>query len=209
MNTVIHEVKDNIHWVLINRPKERNALNISVLKKFCNILDEVENSSAKCLVITSCADEFCTGADLVEWSEAESSGELDSYGWSKTAHQVLSRLLSLSKPSIAAINGSIVGAGLDLAMCCDLRFAAQSAKFNSGYTRVGCQPDEDLQWREKEYTGSEEIKEFLYFNETWSASRAQEENLVSDVFDDEMLLDEVEMIAGKLVRDLEPEPYAM
>jgi 2-(1,2-epoxy-1,2-dihydrophenyl)acetyl-CoA isomerase len=123
---------------------------------------------------------------------------LESYGWTETAHALMSRLYSLEKPTIAAINGTAVGAGMDLTLCCDLRVAGQSARFKAGYTSMAYSPDAGASWHLPRLIGTEQAKRLLFLDELWGADRALATGLVGEVCADEQLLD----VAGELATRL-------
>ncbi|WP_262196569.1 enoyl-CoA hydratase/isomerase family protein, partial [Escherichia coli] len=87
--------------------------------------------------------------------------------------------------TIAAINGTAVGAGMDLTLCCDLRIAAQSARFKAGYTSMAYSPDAGASWHLPRLIGSEQAKRLLFLDELWSADRALATGLVGEVVADE------------------------
>lgn len=135
MTTLLSRVDGGVARITLNRPQQRNALDIPTLNGLLELLDAHEADPAVRVVILSGEGRsFCAGADLAEWAEAEARGELETYGWTETAHALMSRLHGLAKPTIAAVNGTAVGAGMDLALCCDFRIAAASARFKAGYT---------------------------------------------------------------------------
>ncbi len=152
------------------------------------------------VVLTGSGRSFCAGADLAEWAEAEARGALESYGWTQAAHALMTRLHGLDKPSIAAINGPAVGAGMDLTLCCDFRLAAQSARFKAGYTGMAYSPDAGASWHLPRLIGSEQAKRLLFLDELWNAERALAVGLVSEVCADEKLLEAAAELASRLAQ---------
>ena len=128
------EIKDNdgIRWLTLNRPDQMNALTVESLVELGEAFDAASNDdNVRCLVITGNGRAFCSGADVEEWAQAEASGTLETYGWTEAAHLTMTKLASIPKPVVAMINGAAVGAGLDLALCCDFRYASDKAKFKA------------------------------------------------------------------------------
>jgi 2-(1,2-epoxy-1,2-dihydrophenyl)acetyl-CoA isomerase len=154
------------------------------------------------LVLSGNGRSFCAGADLAEWAEAEARGALESYGWTETAHAMMTCLHNLNKPTIAAINGTAVGAGMDLTLCCDFRIAAQSARFKAGYTSMAYSPDAGASWHLPRLIGSEQAKRLLFLDELWGSERALASGLVSEVCADEQL----QSVAGELAARLASGP---
>eukprot|EP01132_Coremiostelium_polycephalum_P018305 gene18305-21834_t len=110
----------------------------------------------------------------------------------------MTRLHTLDKPTLAAINGTAVGAGMDLTLCCDLRVAAQSARFKAGYTSMAYSPDAGASWHLPRLIGSEQAKRLLFLDELWSADRALAAGLVGEVVADEQLHTHVAELATRL-----------
>lgn len=170
-SSLLCQVEAGVAWITLNRPDQRNALDIPTLQKLHGLLDDCNADPAvRVLVLTGSGRSFCAGADLAEWAEAEARGALESYGWTETAHALMSRLYSLDKPTIAAINGTAVGAGMDLSLCCDLRIAARSARFKAGYTSMAYSPDAGASWHLPRLIGSEQAKRLLFLDEPWGPS---------------------------------------
>lgn len=202
MNTassLLTHVEGGIAFITLNRPEQRNALDIPTLKALHALLDELSaDSTVRVLVLTGSGRSFCAGADLAEWAAAEARGDLESYGWTEAAHALMTRLHAFPKPTIAAINGTAVGAGMDLTLCCDFRLAAQSARFKAGYTSMAYAPDAGASWHLPRLIGSEQAKRLLFLDELWGAERALAVGLVGEVCTDEQL----QAAAGELAARL-------
>ncbi|WP_280043730.1 enoyl-CoA hydratase/isomerase family protein [Pseudomonas sp. Hg5Tf] len=197
--SLLSKVEAGVAWITLNRPEQRNALDIPSLKKLHALLDDCNADSAvRVVVLTGSGRSFCAGADLAEWAEAEARGALESYGWTETAHALMQRLHSLDKPTIAAINGTAVGAGMDLTLCCDLRVAGASARFKAGYTSMAYSPDAGASWHLPRLIGSEQAKRLLFLDELWGAERALAAGLVGEVCADDQLLAVTAELAGCL-----------
>ncbi|MBT8766466.1 enoyl-CoA hydratase/isomerase family protein [Metapseudomonas boanensis] len=201
--SLLSQVEAGIAWITLNRPQQRNALDIPTLKALHALLDAHEADPAvRVLVLTGTGRSFCAGADLAEWAEAEACGELETYGWTEAAHALMTRLHGLAKPTIAAINGTAVGAGMDLSLCCDFRIAAQSARFKAGYTGMAYAPDAGASWHLPRLIGAEQAKRLLFLDELWGAERALGVGLVGEVCADDALL----QVAGELATRLAAGP---
>ncbi|MFJ7282173.1 enoyl-CoA hydratase/isomerase family protein [Pseudomonas sp. NPDC099000] len=197
--SLLCQVKAGVAWITLDRPDQRNALDIPTLKNLHAVLDEFNADPAvRVVVLTGSGRSFCSGADLAEWAEAEARGSLESYGWTETAHALMSRLYSLEKPTIAAINGTAVGAGMDLTLCCDLRIAAQSARFKAGYTSMAYSPDAGASWHLPRLIGTEQAKRLLFLDELWGADRALAAGLVGEVCADDQLHNVTTELATRL-----------
>lgn len=198
-SSLLSKVDAGVGWITLNRGPQRNALDIPTLKALHALLDQFNADPAvRVLVLTGNGRSFCAGADLAEWAEAEARGVLESYGWTQTAHALMTRLHTLEKPTIAAINGTAVGAGMDLTLCCDFRIAGQSARFKAGYTSMAYSPDAGASWHLPRLIGTEQAKRLLFLDELWSADRALAAGLVGEVCADDQLLACAGELAGRL-----------
>ena len=200
-SSLLSQVEAGVARITLNRPEQRNALDIPTLQRFHALLEELNADPAvRVVVLTGSGRSFCAGADLAEWAEAEARGVLESYGWTENAHALMQRLHSLDKPTIAAVNGTAVGGGMDLALCCDLRVAAASARFKAGYTAMGYSPDAGASWHLPRLIGAEQAKRLLFLDELWNAERALAAGLVGDVVADEQLASTVAELAARLAQ---------
>lgn len=200
-SSLLIQVEAGVAWITLNRPDQRNALDIPTLKHLHATLEACNSDPAvRVVVLTGTGRSFCAGADLAEWAEAEARGALETYGWTETAHALMQCLHCLDKPTIAAINGTAVGAGMDLSLCCDLRLAAQSARFKAGYTSMAYSPDAGASWHLPRLIGSEQAKRLLFLDELWGAERALAAGLVGEVVADEQLATAAAELAARLAQ---------
>ncbi|WP_313430849.1 enoyl-CoA hydratase-related protein [Pseudomonas sp.] len=200
-SSLITQVEAGVAWITLNRPEQRNALDIPTLKKLHATLEAYNlDPAVRVVVLTGTGRSFCAGADLTEWAEAEARGALETYGWTETAHALMHCLHTLDKPTIAAINGTAVGTGMDLSLCCDLRLAAQSARFKAGYTSMAYSPDAGASWHLPRLIGSEQAKRLLFLDELWGAERALAAGLVGEVVADDQLPAVAAELAARLAQ---------
>lgn len=169
-----------VRTLALNRPDARNALSLSLLKALRAALKEAVEDNVRCLVLTGRGKAFCAGADVMEWSEEVARGATN-YDWVPQSHALIQELASFPAPSIALLNGAAVGGGLDLALTCDFRFAADSAKFICAYTKVGYSPDCGGTWLLPRLVGIEAAKRFAYTAETWLAPEALRRGLITEM----------------------------
>jgi enoyl-CoA hydratase/carnithine racemase len=128
--TVIYEKKGAVAIVTLNRPAKKNALTEQMHRELIRIYDEVEKSDVlKVLVLTGGTEIFCTGADLADVSQTEDG--------LPTGPNAIERLNDMTKPTIAAISGWCIAGGIELALSCDLRVVAESARIGDRHIRIG------------------------------------------------------------------------
>jgi enoyl-CoA hydratase/carnithine racemase len=128
--TVIYEKKGAVAIVTLNRPAKKNALTEQMHRELIRIYEEVEKSDVlKVLVLTGGTEIFCTGADLADVSQTEDG--------LPTGPNAIERLNDMTKPTIAAISGWCIAGGIELALSCDLRVVAESARIGDRHIRIG------------------------------------------------------------------------
>ena len=199
MNSIQIKDENGTRWLILNRPDQMNALTVDSLIKLGEAFDTASaDTNIRCLVITGNGRAFCSGADVEEWAKAEANGTLESYGWTEAAHLTMTKLAAMPKPVIAMINGAAVGAGLDLALCCDFRYASDQAKFKAGYTSMAYSPDAGSSSHLPRIIGLEQTKIFLFYDDAWTAQKALETGMVTDLFKSEDLQSKVEEFANRL-----------
>ncbi|WP_425449928.1 enoyl-CoA hydratase/isomerase family protein [Virgifigura deserti] len=170
-----------VRTIILDRPEVRNALNLEMLRALRAALRAADTAAVRCLVLTGSGKAFCAGADIAEWADAEARGELATYPWTDEMHALIAELAAFPKPSLVLLNGAAAGAGLDLALACDFRFAAETARFVCAYTRMGYNPDAGGTWFLPRLIGLEAAKRFAFTGEFWSASEALARGLVTEV----------------------------
>ena len=136
---------DRVMVARLNRPEKKNALSEEMLDLLRDALQSAnDDPEVGCFVITGAGDAFCSGGDLGRRSQESAAGDPTPLErktrLQKVTHKVALAVEQFEKPLIAAVNGAAVGAGMDLALMCDLRFAGRSARFSEGYIRVGLLP---------------------------------------------------------------------
>src|SRR5437667_809346 len=135
---VLVESRAGVGWLRLNRPDRMNAVSGELRKQLLAALKQVErDDSVRCVVVTGRGKAFCAGADVREFGTREGSLEAirDEY------HGILTRLRTLPKPVIAAMNGVAAGIGASIAMACDIRYAAPEASFVEAFVKIGLTVD--------------------------------------------------------------------
>jgi len=185
------EIDDGVAVLTMNRPERRNAFSAAMLSAMASVLAQVEADEAVgCVVLTGAAGAFCAGGD-VKGMAARASGNGSGAGVSVDAaihRQRLSqratsgRLWAMPKPTIAAIGGPAAGAGLSLALSCDLRYAVPGAVLTTAFAKVAFAGDYGGTWFLTRLVGSSKAKELYYFSERLSAEEAQRLGIVNAIF---------------------------
>ncbi|MFC5748326.1 enoyl-CoA hydratase/isomerase family protein [Actinomadura rugatobispora] len=191
--------------LVLDRPASRNALSLRMLDALAAALDDgLEREDVRVIVLTGAGSAFCAGGDVATFARGESIfGPMDEPGQrlkrqTESQRATVVRLWESPKPTIALLNGPVVGAGLGLALACDLRIAAASAVLRTGFVRVGLAGDFGCSWLLTQAVGAAKAKELLYLSETVPAESARELGLVNEVVADERLTERGMAIARRL-----------
>ncbi|CAN5763392.1 enoyl-CoA hydratase-related protein [soil metagenome] len=188
---------ERVRIVQINRPEVRNALTDRLAWDIVTAVDEAAHDDDVWVVgITGTDGAFCAGLDLRDRGAGGGSplsamdDAVDDIGWVGRFLIVLREVCD--KPVIAGINGPAAGAGLALAMSCDMRLMAESAILIAGYPRIGASPDGGLTLTLQQAMGYELTMRFLLENRTVSAAEALDLGLVGEVVGDDEITDRFE-----------------
>ena len=184
------EISDRgrVRVIRLNRPEKKNALSSELAWGVVTAVEEAARDDAVWVVcITGTGDAFCSGLDLSGSEDATplppQSAFLDDISWVGRFPLVLRQLCD--KPVIGGINGVAAGAGLSLAMSCDIRLIARSARLIAGYPRIGGSPDGGLTWTLSQAIGYEQTMRFLLENRTVDGEEAVRLGIAGEVVDDD------------------------
>jgi enoyl-CoA hydratase/3-hydroxyacyl-CoA dehydrogenase len=199
------EREENVLWIILNRPHRLNTFNEVLVEELGDMLNTAENDpSVKCVVITGDGDRaFSAGADVSMFQKAT---PVQAEEFSRGGQKTFGKIEEMSKPVIAAINGYALGGGLELALACDLRIAAEHAELGSTEINLGLIPGWGGTQRLVRIVGLAKAKEMLMIGNRLKADEALRIGLVHKVVHFEKLKDEVRTIAKKLA---EGPPIAM
>lgn len=199
------EREENVLWIILNRPHRLNTFNEVLVEELGDMLNTAENDpSVKCVVITGDGDRaFSAGADVSMFQKAT---PVQAEEFSRGGQKTFGKIEEMSKPVIAAINGYALGGGLELALACDLRIAAEHAELGSTEINLGLIPGWGGTQRLVRIVGLAKAKEMLLMGNRLKADEALRIGLVHKVVHFEKLKDEARSIAKKLA---EGPPIAM
>jgi 2-(1,2-epoxy-1,2-dihydrophenyl)acetyl-CoA isomerase len=162
----------------LNRPDVLNALNRSVHQELLAGLRRAEDPAVRAVVVTGAGRGFCVGQDLQEFSGG--AGDVAA-NLRENYHRNVLAIRALEKPVIAAVNGPAAGAGLSLALACDVRIAADSASFVPAFINIGLVPDSGGTWLVRRLLGTARAFEWLTTGRRLPADEARAWGLVSEV----------------------------
>lgn len=186
--------------ITLNRPERRNAFSTEMLDLWVDAIEAAgADPGVKVVVLTGAGSAFCAGGDLGEiltWGDADPLARKDFLG--KQIHRIPRAMAGLEKPAIAAMNGAAMGAGLDMALMCDIRLAAESAKMGETYLLGGLVPGDGGAFLLPRIVGLARTCELLFTGEVLTAAQAERIGLVNRVVPDAELLGAAHALAERI-----------
>ena len=201
---LLARVEDGVAVLTMNRPERRNALSPAMLDALARTLADAEaDDDVGCVVLTGAGGAFCAGGDVKAMAQdgAGEAGFDARVQLQRRSHRATAgRLHEMPKPTIAMVRGAAAGAGLSLALACDLRVAADSARFATAFARVGYSGDFGGSWFLTQLVGTAKARELYYTADILDAQQALALGLVNRVVSDARLEEETQALALKLAR---------
>lgn len=202
MSEVLLEKTGHIAVLTLNRPDRLNAISGEMLETLALTLIECDaDRDVHAIVLTGAGRGFCSGLDLIDASSDKGIGAAGNQGM--PAHLDLRNapptvLHSLNTPTLCALNGGAAGYGMDLALGCDIRIAAESSKLAAAFTRRGVLPESGGTWLLPRLVGWAKASEIIFTGRTLSSEQCLELGLVNRVVPDEMLMKETMALAEEI-----------
>lgn len=182
--TVEYEPRGDVALVTLNRPDRFNAINAELSRDLVAALRRAEEES-RAVVITGKGKAFCSGADLSGFADEYDQGSPDlASHLDEEFHPVVHAIGGCAVPTIAAVNGVAAGAGMGIALGCDLRVMAESAYFTSAFTAIGLVPDSGSTWLLPHHVGTSVALEMALTNRRMYAEEARERGVCAEVTPD-------------------------
>ncbi|HKT22709.1 MAG TPA: enoyl-CoA hydratase-related protein [Nitrososphaerales archaeon] len=203
LETVKTETLNGVLWITLNRPDKLNAFNEQMGNDLLDALKEGEKAAdVRCIVLTGEGRAFSVGEDLGSNRENYESGRPMLLGevLKKKYNPIVGRIRRMDKPVLAAVNGVTAGAGLGLALACDLRAASEKASFHEAFIKVGLAPDSGTSFWLTRILGLGKAMEVGLLGEPIDAARAMSLGLVNWVFPEEGFRANVARIAERLAK---------
>jgi enoyl-CoA hydratase len=178
--------------VTIHDPERRNALTLAMGDEIVAALDALEaDPGVGAVVVTGTPPAFCAGADLSHLGASASGAGL------RSIYEGFLRIARSSLPTVAAVNGAAVGAGMNLALCCDVRLAGRRAKFDTRFLELGLHPGGGHTWLMRRILGPQGAAATVLFGEVLDGQAAERVGLVWRCVEDEALLPSAAELAGR------------
>lgn len=197
---IIFKKEKGVATILLNRPERKNAFTLEMIQRWVQALEEYRTDpEVRVIVVTGTGDAFCSGVDLAGQSEREKQAPVEHKNvlW-QLIHRIPLTLEDIDKPVIAAINGVAVGAGLDMALMCDLRFAADTARLSEGYIKAGLVPGDGGCYYLPRLVGVAKALELFWTGDFIDAQEAWRIGMVNRVYPAAQLMEETYKFAERL-----------
>jgi 2-(1,2-epoxy-1,2-dihydrophenyl)acetyl-CoA isomerase len=198
LETVRWDVEDGVGTLTLNRPEAVNAFTARMLSELRKVLDFVErDSGVRVLVVTGAGRGFSAGQDLKEHMASDGADVIGEH-LEKYYNPVFERLYRLEKPTVAAVHGAAAGAGMSLALACDLRIAADNARFLQAFVKIGLVPDSGSTYFLPRVVGLARALELALLGDAVDAATALQMGLVNRVVPADRLAEETRALARRL-----------
>ena len=190
-DSVLVDVVDRVATVTLNEPDKRNAISQSMVAGITETFDALEaDDGVGAVVVTGAPPAFCAGADLSHLGSSREHGL-------RAIYEGFLRLSRCPLPTLAAVNGAAVGAGLNMALSCDVRLAAESAKFDTRFLQLGLHPGGGYTWMLRRIAGVQATMATGVFGDVLDGREAERVGMVWRCVPDDELLPAAQAMAAK------------
>ena len=207
---LLASVKDKVATLVLNRPERRNAMSVEMMDGLAAVLADIETSAdVGAVILTGASGAFCAGGDVKGFAAEGGYGASSPLGYDDRVHRqrvdqraTVGRLYMLTKPTLAVLPGPAAGAGLSLALACDLRYASPEAVLTTAFARVGLSGDYGGTWLLSRLVGTGKARELYYLSPRVSALEAERLGIVNRV----VSADELEATTIEIAKQLAAGP---
>ncbi len=200
-NVILTEVRDRVATLTLHRPEKLNALSAELLAQSIAVLKQwARDPEVGAIVVTGAGRAFCAGGDISAMAHGEALALEQRVDVLREWQEFSWLLYNLPKVTIAAVNGHAAGAGLGIALACDLRIASSEAKLSAAYAKVGFGGDFGTTWLLTHYAGAPKAKELFFLGEAIDAAEAHRIGLINRVTEPERLAASVAELAARIAR---------
>src|SRR5713226_7694323 len=196
------EVEAGVAWIRLNRPEKMNAIGALTRQQLSDAIKQAERDDAvRVVVLTGSGRAFCSGADVTEMAQAGGMRTPEDVGnVLRTEYMpMLTRLRTMPKPVIAAMNGPAAGIGASYALACDIRIATPEAYLLEAFINIGLAPDGGVSWLLPRLAGTGVAYEMFFTGKPLSATDAHRLGIINRLVPADRLEAEVRELAAQLV----------
>jgi 2-(1,2-epoxy-1,2-dihydrophenyl)acetyl-CoA isomerase len=196
--TIQYSVTDGVATLCLHRPDSLNSFTTQMHAELRSALKEIRGDKAvRCVLLTGSGKGFCAGQDLNDRTVTADQGPVDlGDSVEKNYNPLIRAITSLEKPVICAVNGVAAGAGVSLALACDIVIAARSVKFVMAFSKIGVIPDSGCTWHLPRAIGLPRAMALALTGDRITAEQAQSWGMIWQVVDDEELMPQAKQMAA-------------
>ncbi|MCZ6472043.1 MAG: enoyl-CoA hydratase-related protein [SAR324 cluster bacterium] len=196
------EIRNRVGILTLNRPEKRNALTLEMDAAIvANLKEFARSTEVGAVVLTGAGKGFCAGGDVGAMKARHESGEEnleEQIDRLRERHEVPWLLNTIPKVTIAAVNGAAAGAGLGIALSCDLRIASDQARFTTAFANIGYTGDFGTTWQLTRLVGPAKAKELFFLPDVINAEEAYHAGLVNRLVPHDRLMEETMAVAERI-----------
>jgi 2-(1,2-epoxy-1,2-dihydrophenyl)acetyl-CoA isomerase len=193
--TLLFGKEGNVCILTLNRPERLNAISGTMFEEIKSALDHLKgDDEIRAVIITGAGKAFSSGGDFkIDYSQAGQTEDID-----VSQKELVLKLIGIDKPIIAAINGLALGAGLNIALNCDLVYASETAELGTFFIKRAITPEMASTYMLPRLVGIHKAKELIFFGDKISAKEAKAIGLINDVFPESIFMERVKGLAQRL-----------
>lgn len=201
-STILLEIQDGVATLTLNRPDRLNAINLAMHEELAAALDEIAADRAvRALLLTGAGPGFCAGQDLAERASVRDGTPIDlGDSLEQRYNPLIRRLVGLNIPVVAAVNGVAAGAGVNLALACDIVLAGRAARFTQSFCKIGLVPDCGGTFTLPRLVGAARARALMLLGETLNGAQAEVWGMIWRCYDDTILMREARAMATNFAR---------
>ena len=200
-DTMLLDVSEHIATLTLNRPDKLNALNGEMMEELVPVIERLaEDKEVRCVVVTGAGRGFCAGGDVAGMASGETLPNENPVARLRRLEETSRLLHEMPKPTIAMVNGPAAGAGLSIALACDIRIAGESARFGTAFIRIGFSGDFGGTWMLQRLVGPAKARELYFTGDLIDAREAERIGLVNRVVPDDQLAGETRALAERMAK---------
>jgi 2-(1,2-epoxy-1,2-dihydrophenyl)acetyl-CoA isomerase len=199
-DAVLVQRHDGVATLVLNRPEKLNAIDDGLREALTKALDSAERDrDIRVVVITGAGRGFCAGGDVETMIELKTGFHSAAFrGYLEAGHALVRRVRALPKPVVASVNGPTAGAGMSLALACDLRIASEQATFSEAFLRLGLHPDWGGTFTLPRLVGMGRALQIFWLGEPVTAEEAKRLGVVNFLVPHDSLADSTAQLAARL-----------
>jgi len=198
---ILVDISENIATVTLNRPEKLNALSGEMMEGLVPVIEGLaEEKAVRCVVVTGAGRGFCAGGDIAGMASGETLPSENPVARLRRLEETSRLLHEMPKPTIAMVNGPAAGAGLSIALACDIRIAGESARFGTAFVRIGFSGDFGGTWMLQRLVGPAKARELYFTGDLIDAGEAERIGMVNRVVPDDELGRETRALAERIAK---------